>query len=239
MSHLTNRLGLPAPLVKAVERDPYDDGGADISVTRLIDPPRKVELERLHKDSIVEDVADRIFALIGQIGHLILERAGDKSIVEQRLFADVLGWKVSGQMDYMPNEQELVDYKLTSIWAFKDGVKAEYVQQVNLLAYLAERNNIIIKAAKIIAIYRDWSQGQKWKADYPEEQVQVWEVPLWSPQQQEAFMKERVMLHQHARLELPHCTPEETWKGKRCERYCRAAPWCFAIDPLAELKEEA
>lgn len=70
---LTNRLGLPQAIVDAVKNDPYTKGESDISVTQLIQPPyqRKLRLET----EVVEDVLDRIWSLVGQVGHGIVERA--------------------------------------------------------------------------------------------------------------------------------------------------------------------
>src|SRR3990167_5596923 len=47
---LTNKQGLPQPLVEAVRNDSYGRGDADISVTQLLAPPRKVALIHEHAD---------------------------------------------------------------------------------------------------------------------------------------------------------------------------------------------
>ena len=67
-----------------------------LSVTRLIGPPQIRILERLHQDELTEDASDRIWALVGQIGHGILERAETSAITERRLFADLEGWRIPG-----------------------------------------------------------------------------------------------------------------------------------------------
>lgn len=74
---ITNRKNLPAALVRACENDPYDPGTADISITRLVAPPRQVALIKQHTDEITNDVADRIWALRSQGIHCVLERAVD------------------------------------------------------------------------------------------------------------------------------------------------------------------
>ena len=103
---ITNKHGLPQALVNAVQNDPYDGGVADISVTRLIQPPqigylaRGVELE--------EDVSERIWVLLGQAVHTILERAYQHSdaLVEQRLYTECCGWTVSGKPDLLEEIEE-------------------------------------------------------------------------------------------------------------------------------------
>ena len=81
---ITNNEALPQPIVDAVTKDPYSRGDSDISVTQLLQPARKVVLEKKHDHEMVVDAADRLFALLGQIGHGILERAANSGIVEKR-----------------------------------------------------------------------------------------------------------------------------------------------------------
>lgn len=111
---LTNALDLPAAIVNAVANDPYDRGNADLSVSQLIAPPRKVELERLHADELTEDVSDRIWSLIGQSVHEILRRAETDALTEVRLFIEMNDangkpWRISGQFDRLGMELREVD----------------------------------------------------------------------------------------------------------------------------------
>jgi hypothetical protein len=209
---ITNRLGLPQPIVDAVRGDPYSSGGSDITVTTLLKPPRAVALERQHASEIVEDAADRLWALVGQIGHSILERGSKESITERRLFTEINGWKVSGQVDLVPPDL-LIDYKFTTVWSCKDGLKPEWEQQLNMLHLLCIRNDINIVKAQIVAIYRDWSTLEARRSpDYPQTQVELFDVPLWAFSKVEAYMLERVMAHQSARETLPECSSEERWE---------------------------
>src|SRR5439155_22425448 len=212
MPKIENRLGLPEPLVNAVRNDPYDSKGSDITVTQLLKPPRAVALECEHRDEIVEDASERLWALVGQIGHSILERGSKHELTERRLFTEINGWKVSGQVDLIPPDL-LIDYKFTSLWTTKNGLKLEWSQQVNMLHLLCVRNGIQIVKAQIVAIYRDWSKLEARRSpDYPQMQVQLFDVPLWSFAQAEAYMLERVKTHQEARKSLPECTSEERWE---------------------------
>lgn len=79
---LTNTAGLPQAIVDAIANDPYSAGrpeGVDRShyatCTQLVAPTQQVVLKERHKDEITEDAADRIWSLIGQSVHTILERA--------------------------------------------------------------------------------------------------------------------------------------------------------------------
>lgn len=215
--NITNHANLPDAIVQAVINDPYNAGDCDISVTRLIGPPQLRILERQHQDDIEEDAADRIWSLVGQIGHGILERAETVAITEERLFAEVEGWTVSGQFDRLVllPDGTLQDYKFTSVWAVLDGVKPEWEAQLNMLRYLAEVNGYPpIRRLEIVAILRDWSKGKaRAGGNYPRMQVKVLDVPLWSKGKTSRYMISRVRLHQAAEAgNIPPCTPSERWE---------------------------
>jgi hypothetical protein len=206
---LTNKMNLPQSIVNAVTNDPYTRGASDISVTALITPPYQRKLKETVEQ--VEDVSDRIWSLVGQATHTILERAHeeDENIrVEERLFTDCNGWVVSGQFDVIQDDC-LMDYKITSVWSVMGDTKVEWEQQLNLLRLLAIRNGIKVERLRIIAILRDWSKGKAMQADYPAVQVVPIEIPVWPIEQAEAFMLERVRAHQAS--DPPPCTAEERW----------------------------
>lgn len=228
MANLTNKLGLPAPIVTAVRRDDYDPGASDITVTQLINPPKVVELSRRHDEEIEEDVSDRIWALMGKVAHSILEKGtgevDDEAVmVEERLFTEELGWKVSGQFDRMVLLPEgdgwrLLDFKLSSVREAVHGLKAERVQQLNLLAELARRNGYHIIGLQVVMIFRDWLKPKAVRedGDYPKQQVETFDVELWEPEVAGKFLKDRVRIHRHAQGltddEIPICTPAERWQ---------------------------
>ena len=126
--NLTNKMNLPLAIKRAVENDPYDPSGSDISTTRLIAPPLIRSLEIKHKDEIEEDVSDRIWSLIGQSVHHIIERAEtENDLSEIRLFykdiATTNNWTLSGQFDYITSDGELIDFKVTSAWSALDALQ--------------------------------------------------------------------------------------------------------------------
>lgn len=215
---LTNRLGLPKAIVDAVANDPYSKGDADISITGLLRPPRIRVLEKKHKEQLEEDVSDRIYSLLGQTMHGILERAAlarqdANNITEKRFYITIDGVRVGGQMDSIYLEQGLLqDYKLTSVYKVKEGAPKEFEEQLNCYAYLLRSNGIIVSKLQDVCILRDWSKGKALQEpDLPQEQVVVLDVPMWPAEQAEAFLKERVAVHKAANKKLPECTPEERW----------------------------
>lgn len=222
---ITNQFNLPATLLNAVKDDEYDKGDSVLSVTQLISSPRIVLLQELNADNLVVDVVDRVPALLGTAVHKIIEK-GSKDlpnhIVEERLFASVEGWKISGAVDLQVDNGDgtwsIEDYKVTSVYSVMDE-KIEWVQQLNCYAWLARwshgRN---VTKLRIIAILRDWQRKQAGiKVDYPAAQVVGVDIPLWTPEEQEKFILGRVALHQEAKKmvdsggALPYCTDQERW----------------------------
>ena len=229
---LTNISNLPKAIERAVKNDPYDSSGSNISTTRLIAPPRIRVLEQRNFDLIKEDVSDRIFSLLGQSVHHIIERAKLKvDISERRLFykddAITNGWTLSGQFDYLTRDGNLIDFKVTSAWAALDALtngKDEWENQLNVLDFLCRKNQkdltkykkeIKVKSLSIMAILRDWSKLKVMQSDnYPRKQVVMIPVRRWSEEEQEIYVKARIKLHQDAEQskELPMCTAKERWR---------------------------
>lgn len=216
---LTNRLNLPSALVRAIQNDPYTRGDSDFSATGLLKPARMCELERRHAGELVEDAADRIWSLVGQIGHTILERCSDADLTEKRLFAEIAYPPdaarpvriISGQLD-VEHQCKILDWKFTSAWSVKDGAKEEWEQQTNIGRWLCSKNGIDVTEIEIVAILRDWSKleaRRDWK--YPQFQVAVFKIPLWPLEQTEQFITERVHAMEMAKVELPECTAHERW----------------------------
>ena len=207
--NLTNLRGLPDALVQAVRNDPYA-GGGDISTTKLIDAPQRRVLHKKFSDFVVEDVSDRIWSLLGQAVHTVLERAETSALTEKRLFAEVNGWSVSGAFDRLHLGEELLqDYKVTSTYNAEGS--ESWTKQLNVLRWLAHQNGYPVSKLQIVAIFRDWSRA-KVRDGYPESNVGLIDVPLWDLDEAQAYIEERVALHQKAaKGEEVLCTDEERW----------------------------
>ena len=211
---ITNRANLPDALVRAVANDPYT-GGGDVSVTTLIGPPQIHYLRRKYEDSLEEDAIDRIWSLLGQAVHTILERAEQLGLTEQRLYMPVNDWSLSGQFDRLVFTPTgiLQDYKVTSTWTSL-APKPEWEAQLNVLAHLCRHHHFNVQKLEIVAIYRDWSKAQAMRSpDYPQAMVDVVSITLWTPEIAQRYIEQRVAIHQHAILneDVPPCSDEERW----------------------------
>ena len=210
---VTNKHGLPAPVVKAVELDEHRQ--ADVSVTGLISPTQISVLTKRHWDEIEVDASDRIWLLLGKSVHYTLEKACPDMETEIYLTCEMDGVTVSGSVDYYDAKSRLVsDYKVTSTYAVKDGVvKPEWEAQLNLYDYLLSLSGRKVERLQIVAILRDWSEGQALQANYPKCAVMVLPVRKWSRVEQETYLKERIALWKKGveTGEYPACTDDERW----------------------------
>ena len=229
---ITNKSNLPKVIERAVINDPYDSSGSNISTTRLIAPPRIRVLEMRNWDLIEDDVSNRIFSLLGQSVHHILERSKLKvDLAERRLFYKddkiTNGWTLSGQFDLLSRQGDLTDFKVTSAWAALDALtngKDEWENQLNVLDFLCRKNQktltrykkeVKVKSLNIMAILRDWSKLKVMQSDnYPRKQVVMIPIRRWSEEEQENYVQERIKLHQDAEKsdQLPLCTAKERWR---------------------------
>ena len=221
---VTNKHGLSEAWVKASENQ-YQKHG-DYSATGLISPPRQTILVQRHDAQLEEDVSDRIWALLGNSVHYVLQHSGNvNAIVEQRLSIDVLGKQITFQPDRVeripnvqPAEFHLKDFKVTSAWSVVHAakeMKVEWEAQTNIYAYGERQNGINVTQISIEALIRDWNKHDAIKKDYPNCQVQVLPVELWSDDKCRAYLEERVKLHEYAAtlpdVDLPYCTDKERW----------------------------
>ena len=219
---ITNKFNVPETLVALASRDYYTKGQSDYSVTEIISPPRIQRLRRKHFEEIEQDVSDMLWMLLGTALHVVAERSevlGHTN--EERLSAGVNGIILSGAIDLQKDEADgitITDYKFTSAWALMND-KPEWEQQQNIYKYLVERvKKKPVKGLKICALIRDWSRRDAQnKPDYPQAPIQMVDIPMWTFDRTEAFIKERVELHRDSKVsadwgeELPLCTEEERW----------------------------
>lgn len=219
---LTNNLGLPAALIKALENDPYDAGDSDYTATSLLKPVQMKALAERYHDQLTEDAEDGIYRLYGQVAHGILERANMADLAEKRFFMEVSGKKVSAQIDTLCLvDGTLSDFKMTTSWGFKKSSppKADWIAQLNIQRYLLKLHGYTINKLQIIGLLRDWQiRESKTNPDYPDAPIVILDIPIWSDEQTLSFMEMRIAEHEAAKFipdeMLTECTFEERFAGK-------------------------
>ena len=235
----TNKYGLNAPLFHALIWDSYSRGKANISVTGLLKSPRQRILTDRHQDEITMDASENLWTLLGRSVHNVLRESAKRTeklidaIAEERLFVKVKGpkgeWTLSGEFDLLYKDGSqlvLTDYKALSVysWIFEQkngGVKKDHEQQLAIYRWMLSKYGFNVDRLEISMIFRDWKQGEAEKSiaagktDYPQAPIMVVPVALWSLEDTERFVNERIALHQEAEERgdeaLPHCTDDERW----------------------------
>lgn len=245
----TNKYHLPEILVRALKRNDHKQEGK-YSVSQLVNPPRVEWLKRRHDEEIVRDASENLWSLLGTAIHSVIEKNGGSSdLIEQHLCVEVNEVKISGTPDHFNIDTlTLNDWKCTSIWTYIYGGRSEWVQALNIYAWMLSKK--FGKYAKKLVnqmILRDHSKRDaKFKPDYPKVPFAQMEQEVWPPEQTEQFIMSRLALHEDSEdtpdAELPACTDEERWKKEdiwkvyKNETSVRAMPGGVHEGPDAEAK---
>lgn len=221
---ITNKHNVPVEVINFLNRNEYNAGDSNITVSRLIGSPRRSILRKQHWGDIEVDIASQIPSLLGTALHKIFEEGSEKEdthISEERVFVKVKGWIVSGQIDtQIVNDKITIrDYKSTSAWAVMHE-KVEWEQQTNLYAYLVEKSKgKEVEGVEIVALVRDWNRREAERnPDYPQCMIVTLKPPLWSMEERERYLLERLDLHATAETnqitgdDIGKCSPEEQWR---------------------------
>lgn len=137
---------------------------------------------------------------------------GRPMLEEHRLTAEIEGWEVSGRFDVWMDGL-ITDYKWTSVWTVADGAKEDWHSQINFYALLARLHGIHVERGSVVALLRDWHKSEsRTREGYPPIAYRELEIPLWSQEQTEEALIQRVRIHQMARNgDYSSCTPTERW----------------------------
>lgn len=221
---LTNKHNIPQTFVNVLERPTYSKGRAHISATQLINSPKIVALTNKFSDELEQDVSDMVWSLFGSAVHGVLEHGADENhLIEERINTEVDGWTISGAIDLQIINKDgtvsIRDYKVTSAWTAMNN-KKEWEQQLNIYAWLIESvKQKEVKDVGIVAIIRDWSRRDAARnPDYPQAPVKEIPISLWSFEDRNAFIRDRVSDHSNCMFamdageDLPDCTPEQMWE---------------------------
>jgi hypothetical protein len=219
---ITNQFGLPQPFVDLVSEDTYSKGESDITTTGLAQPPKISELWRRHGNEITIDCSEKVWTMLGTANHYVLEqiakRNPERYLTEVRLYMDVDGMKLGGQIDlYDKQGQVLYDYKVSSVYKALSDDRFDWTAQAAINTLLLQHNGYPVKRAAIILVMKDWKlRDSKIKADYPKCAIVEIKLEPWKPEETFAYIKSRINLHQQAKElsddQIPICTESERWR---------------------------
>lgn len=227
---ITNIHNLPVAIVNAVSNNIQKPSKNVIRVSELINAPKPKELRMKHWNEITEDVSERLWSLLGQSMHHILESgAPENAFREERLSSKIDGVTISGQSDLW-YEGDIEDYKTTSVYSFLLGIKPEWIAQLNVYRWLWTKAGFHTKSLKIHAILRDWVRSKALTdPNYPQIHWMTVDIPMWTLEETEIYIRKRIALHKLN--PAPDCTDEEKWArpttyavieegAKRAKRVC-------------------
>ena len=221
----TNKYKLPDYVCHYLKFDEYDYEDGVISTTRLLTPPRSFALTQRNLNDLSCDVSEVISAKYGTAIHASIEKSNiPNSVQEKRLYATVLGTRISGKPDLLllpehdNGESVIIDIKSTSVWTFIKGSKLDdYRLQVSIYRWLAEQNGVSVSnKGKIWYIFTDWSKTDAANdPNYPQTRMVVQDIDLIELSDIELWLNDRIRLFNSCTAmpeqELPDCTDDELW----------------------------
>ena len=144
--------------------------------------------------------------------------------VEQRVEKEIIDFIISGKYDLIL-DGTLNDYKSTSVWTYIfDSSADNYIKQGSIYKWLSQ-DKITSDYININYIFTDWS-ASKARQDlkqYPQQRVVTKKYPLWSPEETENWIMNKLEAYKKladtSQDELPECTDEELWASKTTYKY--------------------
>ena len=221
---ITNKHGVPEPLVTLASKEYYTKGASQYSVTELMSPPKIRRLREQYNDEIEQDVSDMLWSMLGSALHVVMERGETPGFIsEERLFASVDGMTISGAIDLQQQVDGgviLIDYKFTSAWAVM-AEKQEWVQQLNVYKWLVETvKKVPVVGLRICALVRDFSRHDTGKEGYPQAPICMVDIPMWDIVATETYIRERLEMHREAKVShdlgepIQPCSDAERWMSE-------------------------
>lgn len=218
---LTNRLGLPKPIVDAATRD-HEYTPKRYSVTQMLKGPREAILARRHSDEIEGDVADMAWTIFGSSMHLLLEQSqeSDTQLKENYITADMPnGYVLSGIFDlYDDATGTVTDYKSATVWKVIYGDWDDYREQLLSYVWMLRQIGFDARRGEIVAILKDHSKAKaRTERDYPDHPFYVigWDFSDGElaefGERIAAKFREIERCERLADDDLPLCTPKERW----------------------------
>lgn len=220
---ITNKQGLPAPLVALLARDFYTKGASQYSVTELMSPPKIRRMREQYDDEMEVDATKLIASQLGTFMHARLEGKSVEGYTnEERIFHSIDGITISGAVDLQEHTDDgivIIDYKFVKAWSVMRS-KDDWVTQLNIYKWLVETvKKKKVCGLKICAIIKDYSPHSN-QEGYPEAEAVMIDIPMWDSVTTETYVRQRLDMHRVAKQaqefgeDLEPCTDEDRWMSE-------------------------
>ena len=220
---ITNKQGLPAPLVALLARDFYTKGASQYSVTELMSPPKIRRMREQYDEEMEIDATKLIASQLGTFMHARLEKKSVEGYTnEERIFHSIDGITISGAVDLQEHTDDgivIIDYKFVKAWSVMKS-KEDWVTQLNIYKWLVETvKKQKVCGLKICAIIKDYT-AHSTQEGYPEAEAVMIDIPMWDSVTTETYVRKRLDLQRAAKQaqefgeELEPCTDEDRWMSE-------------------------
>jgi hypothetical protein len=229
-----SRVGMcdhPLPLLAAMAGESKRRDGLDISSSTLSSCPRQHVLKQ--RNDYYEDPDDYYARWMGSFSHHAIEHGGPwEGIIQEERMARVitvsgLEFIVSGMPDwYDTTTKHIDDYKFVG-WKPKE-LRPEHEGQVNVYAWILDSYGYEVETARIIYLHQ--------KARDTGKRRTLIDVPVWSDERTEDYIREKLLPHATYRLNgnLSQLRVEVggEWKGQFCpfRNDCNPGQCCVKQD---------
>ena len=218
---ITNKLNLPQPFVDAATSD-HRYTKNRYSVTDILGGTCEAILKRRHEDEIEDDVADRVWAILGTAIHKVLQeaKATDTQLQENWISVPVgTRYELSDIFDlYDDSTGTVTDYKSCSVWKVTFGDFEDWRRQTLLYCWMLRVLGFDARRGEIVAIMRDHQMRKaKTEKDYPQHPVLKvgWDFSDDDIKGAETYVLEWFGKVRHQELleddGLEPCSPEQRW----------------------------
>jgi hypothetical protein len=155
--------------------------------------------------------------------NLIKNMEGDNVIVEKRYFAELSGYRITGQPDAVIDGL-IHDFKSTATSKYMKRDFEDYIKQLSIYKYLMAQNGFFVPEVGVIDfIFTDWMNSKAMSdSQYPQCRYAKTLIHLWKNQETEDWIRNRFKEIEAAETNLPLCSEKELWP--RPEKYAHMRP---------------
>jgi hypothetical protein len=219
---ITNKLSLPQPFVDAATSN-HEYKPNRYSVTEVLGGTCEAVLKRRHAGEGDEDVADRVWAILGTAVHKVLQEAEatESQLQENWLSVPVRGtsYELSGIFDlYDDATKTVTDWKTCSVWKVTFGDFEDWRKQTLMYCWMLRQLGIDASRGEIVAIMRDHSiRKAETERDYPKHPVFRigWDFTgddfMLAERDVSEWFREVAIQESIPDDELQPCNPEQRW----------------------------